>query len=36
MSTLDLIGCTPIVELRNLWKGPGRILAKAEFLQPGG
>src|SRR6516162_3041660 len=36
MSALDLIGRTPIVELRNLWKGPGRILAKAEFLQPGG
>jgi cysteine synthase len=36
MSALDLIGRTPIVELRNLWKGPSRILAKAEFLQPGG
>src|SRR5215470_5889598 len=36
LSTLDLIGRTPIVELVNLWKGPGRILAKAEFLQPGG
>ena len=36
MSALDLIGRTPIVKSRYLWKGPGRILAKAEFLQPGG
>ena len=31
MSALDLIGRTPIVELRNLWKGPRRILAKAAL-----
>lgn len=31
---LDLIGRTPLVELS--LPGPGRILAKAEFLQPGG
>src|SRR5262245_63077908 len=35
-SAVGLIGQTPVVELSRLWKGPGRILAKAEFLQPGG
>ena len=35
-SALDLIGETPIVELSRIHAGPGRILAKAEFLQPGG
>jgi cysteine synthase A len=31
-----LIGRTPVVELSRVYGGPGRILAKAEFLQPGG
>ncbi|MDW4497442.1 cysteine synthase family protein [Sulfitobacter sp. D35] len=35
-TVLDLIGNTPLVELRRCWSGPGRILAKAEFMQPGG
>lgn len=35
-SALELIGGTPLVELRSLQVGGGRILAKAEFLQPGG
>jgi len=35
-STLDLIGRTPLVALDRIHKGPGRIVAKAEFLQPGG
>ncbi len=35
-SALGLIGATPIVELQRIWPGPGRIVAKAEFLQPGG
>src|SRR4051795_10585945 len=35
-STLDLIGRTPLVALDRVHPGPGRILAKAEFLQPGG
>jgi len=35
-SCLDLIGNTPLVELRRIHPGPGRIYAKAEFLQPGG
>ncbi|MBT9386282.1 cysteine synthase family protein [Pseudooceanicola sp. CBS1P-1] len=33
---LDLIGGTPLVALDRIHEGPGRILAKAEFLQPGG
>ncbi len=32
----DLIGHTPVIELSRVWRGPGRIIAKAEFLQPGG
>lgn len=36
VSTLDLIGRTPLVELGRVHPGPGRIAAKAEFLQPGG
>jgi len=36
MNALGLIGRTPTVELSRIWKGSGRILAKAEFLQPGG
>jgi cysteine synthase len=35
-SALDLIGNTPLVSLDRLHPGPGRILAKAEFLNPGG
>ncbi|AJE47628.1 PLP-dependent cysteine synthase family protein [Celeribacter indicus] len=33
---LDLIGCTPLVALDRIHDGPGRIVAKAEFLHPGG
>ena len=35
-SALDLIGQTPLVALDRIHPGPGRIVAKAEFLQPGG
>ena len=35
-STLDMIGNTPIVELRNLDTGPCRLFAKLEYLNPGG
>src|SRR5215510_6489020 len=35
-TTLDLIGRTPLVALDRVHPGPGRIVAKAEFLQPGG
>lgn len=35
-SPLDLIGNTPLVALDRVYDGPGRIVAKAEFLQPGG
>jgi cysteine synthase A len=35
-SALDLIGGTPLVALSRLHPGPGKILAKAEFVQPGG
>lgn len=34
-SALDLIGETPLLHLGRIHPGPGRILAKAEFLQPG-
>ncbi|GMV93474.1 MAG: cysteine synthase [Candidatus Hydrogenedentota bacterium] len=34
--SLDLIGNSPLVELRRIHTGPGKIYAKAEFLQPGG
>jgi cysteine synthase len=36
LSAAGLIGQTPVVELSRVWRGPGRILAKAEFMQPGG
>jgi cysteine synthase A len=36
LSALDLIGNTPLVALDRIHRGPGRIIAKAEFLQPGG
>jgi cysteine synthase A len=35
-SVLDAIGNTPLVHLARIRPGPGRILAKLEFLQPGG
>ena len=35
-SALDLIGNTPLLPLDRVHPGPGRLLAKAEFLQPGG
>lgn len=35
-SALDLIGRTPLVALSRLHAGPGKIFAKAEFVQPGG
>jgi cysteine synthase A len=35
-SAIDLIGKTPLVALDRIYSGPGRIVAKAEFLQPGG
>lgn len=35
-SALELIGNTPIVALDRLYQGPGRILAKCEFMNPGG
>lgn len=36
VSPLDLIGHTPLVALDRVYDGPGAIVAKAEFLQPGG
>jgi cysteine synthase A len=33
---LDLIGDTSLVSLDRVHSGPGRVVAKAEFLQPGG
>ena len=33
---LDLIGGTPIVTLARIHRGPVPVVAKAEFLQPGG
>jgi cysteine synthase A len=35
-SAIDLIAKTPLVALDRVYRGPGRIVAKAEFLQPGG
>ncbi|UCC73456.1 MAG: cysteine synthase family protein [Gemmatimonadota bacterium] len=35
-SALELIGNTPLLALDRVYPGPGRILAKAEFVQPGG
>lgn len=34
-SALELIGNTPLVALDRLYTGPGRILAKCEFVNPG-
>ncbi|CAH4028608.1 cysteine synthase B-like [Pieris brassicae] len=35
-SALELIGNTPLVALDRLYTGPGRLLAKCEFMNPGG
>ena len=35
-SALALIGHTPLLHLGRLHPGPGRIVAKAEHVQPGG
>lgn len=35
-SVIEAIGSTPLIELARIHRGPGRILAKAEFLNPGG
>ena len=35
-SALDLVCGTPLIALERVHPGPGRLLAKAEFLQPGG
>ncbi len=35
-SVLGAIGDTPLVSLRRLWRGGGEILAKLEYLNPGG
>ncbi|MBV9266776.1 MAG: cysteine synthase family protein [Acidobacteriaceae bacterium] len=35
-SVLDLIGHTRLLNLRRVHAGPGRLVAKAEFVQPGG
>lgn len=35
-SALDLIGGTPLIALDRVHPSPGRLMAKAEFLQPGG
>lgn len=34
-SALELIGKTPLVALDRLYTGPGRILGKCEFMNPG-
>jgi cysteine synthase A len=36
MSALDLIGNTPVMPLQRITGGGARLLAKAEFMQPGG
>ena len=35
-SVLDAIGGTPLVELQRIRQGNGRILAKLDYLNPGG
>lgn len=35
-SVLNAIGGTPLVRLSRLWPGPGEILAKLDYLNPGG
>jgi cysteine synthase A len=34
-SALELVGNTPLVALDRIWPGPGRLLAKCEFMNPG-
>ncbi|MGH9945827.1 MAG: PLP-dependent cysteine synthase family protein [Pyrinomonadaceae bacterium] len=35
-SALGLIGKTPLIALERIHRGPGKIYAKGEFMQPGG
>lgn len=35
-NALDLIGNTPLLSLNRLYTGSGQLMAKAEFMQPGG
>jgi cysteine synthase A len=35
-SALQLIGNTPLISLDRIYSGPGRLLAKGEFVNPGG
>ena len=35
-NALSLIGKTPLIDLSRIHPGPGKIWAKAEFIQPGG
>jgi len=35
-SVLDVIGGTPLVRLDRFWAGEGEILAKLDYLNPGG
>jgi cysteine synthase len=35
-SVLDAIGNTPLVSLRRIWGSEGRLLAKLDYLSPGG
>ncbi|MFX7832881.1 pyridoxal-phosphate dependent enzyme, partial [Acinetobacter baumannii] len=35
-SAIEIIGGTPLIALDRIYTGPGRIIAKAEFLLPGG
>ncbi|MFC3216121.1 hypothetical protein [Novosphingobium panipatense] len=34
-SAIEIIGGTPLIALDRIYTGPGRIIAKAEFLLPG-
>lgn len=35
-SSIDIIGNTPLIALDRVYRGAGRLVAKAEFLLPGG
>ncbi|MES2769880.1 MAG: cysteine synthase family protein [Bdellovibrionota bacterium] len=35
-NALSLIGNTPLLTLQRIYRGPGTLMAKAEFVQPGG
>jgi len=35
-NALELVGNTPLLALDRIWPGPGRLLAKCEFMNPGG